>query len=243
MTLEAGQMDLKGKVAVVTGGNSGIGLSIARVLAQVGCHIVIGARNQKRSLDVADELQRKFGVHALAVESDVAREIECEHLIQETIDKFSTLHILVNNAGVVFGGRVAETSTGDFDRVLKTNLYGTFWCARAAYHQIQKNKGNPRGMIINISSLAGKQAWSGVGIYSASKFGVLGLTHALADEGKVDDIKVAAICPAMVATPMTGVSGPDYLEPKDIAETVLYLLRLSPAAWPTEIVLERKGAE
>jgi 3-oxoacyl-[acyl-carrier protein] reductase len=98
-------------------------------------------------------------------------------------------------------------------------------------------------VIINISSLAGKQAWSGTGTYSASKFGVLGLTHALADEGKADDIKAVAICPAMVATPMTGVSGPDYLQPEDIAETVLYLLRLSPAAWPTEIVLERKGAD
>ena len=66
--------------------------------------------------------------------------------------------------------------------------------------------------------------------------------QALADEGKEHDIKAAAVCPAMVATPLTGVSGPDYLQPEDCAETVLYLLRLSPAAWPTEIVLERKGA-
>ena len=108
---------------------------------------------------------------------------------------------------------------------------------------MQENKDNPRGFIINISSVAGKQAWSGTGTYSASKFGLLGLTHALADEGKADGIKVTAICPALVATPMTGVSGPDYLQPEDIAETVLYLLRLSPAAWPTEIVLERKGAD
>jgi 3-oxoacyl-[acyl-carrier protein] reductase len=94
-----------------------------------------------------------------------------------------------------------------------------------------------------VSSLAGKMAWSGTGTYSASKFAVQGLTQALADEGKADDIKATAICPAMVATPMTGVSGSDYLQPEDIAETVLYLLRLSPAAWPTEIVLERKGAD
>lgn len=242
MTPETGEMDLKGKVAVVTGGNSGIGLSIVTALAQAGCHIVIGARNQKRSLAVADELQQKGGVQTLAVETDVAQERDCERLIQETIDKFGTLHILVNNAGIGSGSVIAKTTTEDFDRVLKTNLYGTFWCARAAYRQIRKNKGNPRGMIINISSLAGKQAWSGTGTYSASKFGVLGLTQALADEGKSDDIKAVAICPAMVATPMTGVSGSDYLQPEDVAETVLYLLRLSPAAWPTEIVLERKGA-
>ena len=107
---------------------------------------------------------------------------------------------------------------------------------------MKRNEGDPRGIIINVSSLAGKQAWSGTGTYSASKFGVQGLTQSLANEGKADRIKAVAICPAMVATPMTGVSGPDYLQPEDIAETVLYLLRLSPAAWPMEVVLERRNA-
>lgn len=243
MALESKHVDLSGKIAVVTGGNSGIGLSVATALAQAGCHIVIGARSEKRNQTVADELRRRVGVESLAVETDVARETDCECLIRKTVARFGTLHILVNNAGIGGGSVIAKTATEDFDRVLKTNLYGSFWCARTAYRQMQTNKGNPRGVIINISSLAGKQAWSGTGVYSASKFGVLGLTHALADEGKADDIKAVAICPAMVATPMTGVSGPDYLQPEDIAETVLYLLRLSPAAWPTEVVLERKGAD
>lgn len=88
--------------------------------------------------------------------------------------------------------------------------------------------------ISNISSLAGKPAWSGPGTYSASTFGVLSRTHALAAEGKADAIKVAAICPAMLAAPMTGMSGPDYLQPEDITETVVYLLRLSSAAWARE---------
>jgi 3-oxoacyl-[acyl-carrier protein] reductase len=235
-------MDLKSKAAIVTGGNSGIGVAVSTVLAKSGCNVVIAARRQKRNLSVAQELARTFHIKAFAVETDVTRESDCERLIQETVAQLGTLHILVNNAGIGGHNLVAKTSTDDFDRILKTNLYGTFWCARAAYRQMQKNTGNPRGVIINISSLAGKQAWSGTGSYSASKFGVMGLTQALADEGKADDIKCAAICPAMVATPMTGVSGPDYLQPQDIAESVLYLLGLSPAAWPTEIVLERKGA-
>ncbi len=235
-------MDLKNKTAIVTGGNSGIGLAIATALAQAGTNIVIGARNQKRNLAVADELARKFGVQTLSVATDVAREADCERLIQETVAKFGTFHILVNNAGIGGGDDIAKTTTDVFDRVLKTNLYGTFWCARAGYRQMRKNKGDPRGVIINVSSLAGKLAWSGTGTYSASKFAVLALTQALAEEGKADDIKVTAICPAMVATPMTGVSGALYLQPEDIAETVLFLLGLSPAAWPTEIVLERKGA-
>ncbi len=235
-------MDLKNKVAIVTGGNSGIGFAVATALAGTGSNVVIGARTQRRNLKVAEELGRRFGVKTFAVETNVAREEDCERLVRETAAKFGSVHILVNNAGVGGHELIAKTSTEHFDRILKTNLYGTFWCARAAYRQMQKNEGDPRGVIINVSSLAGKQAWSGTGSYSASKFGIMGLTQALADEGKADNVKAVAICPAMVATPMTGVSGPEYLQPQDIAETVLCLLRLSPAAWPTEIVLERKGA-
>jgi 3-oxoacyl-[acyl-carrier protein] reductase len=242
MTLKGNQVDLKGKIAVETGGNSGIGLATAAGLAQAGCNLVISGRRQNKSEAAANDLARKFNVQVLAVETDVSREADCARLIQEAVAKFETIHILINNAGIGGGSRIAETKTEDFDRILKTNLYGTFWCARAAYPQMKRNQGDPRGFIINISSLAGKQAWSGTGTYSASKFAINGLTQALADEGKVDHIKAIAICPAMVATPMTSASGSDYLQPEDIAETVLYLLRLSPAAWPTEVVLERRDA-
>lgn len=235
-------MSLQENIAVITGGNSGIGFAIATALAQAGCSLVISGRRQSKNLAVADDLARKWKVQTLAVDADVSRETDCVRLIQETVAKFGSLHILVNNAGIGGGSRVADTKTEDFDRVLKTNLYGTFWCARAAYPHMKRNKGDPRGVIINISSLAGKQSWSGTGTYSASKFAINGLTQALADEGKADHIKAIAICPAMVATPMTGASGPQYLQAQDIAETVLYLLRLSPAAWPTEVVLERRDA-
>lgn len=240
MVLEAMQLDLKGKIAVVTGGNSGIGLAIATSLAHAGCNLVIAGRRQSKNQSVANDLAKKFNVQTHPTEADVSREADCVRLIQEAVTKFRAIHILINNAGIGGGGRIAETDTADFDRVLKTNLYGTFWCARAAYSQMKRNKSEPRGVIINISSLAGKQAWSGTGTYSASKFGIIGLTQALADEGKADHIKAIAICPAMVATPMTGAMGPDYLQPEDIAKTVTYLLSLSPAAWPTEVVLERR---
>ena len=234
--------DTEPKVAVITGGNSGIGLAIATALAQAGYDLVISGRRHSKSQAVAEDLARRFNVQTVAVEADVSREADCTRLIEEAVTKFGTIHVLINNAGIGGGGRLAETKTEDFDRVLKTNLYGTFWCARAAYPHMKRNQGDPRGVIINISSLAGKQSWSGTGTYSASKFAINGLTQALADEGKADHIKATAICPAMVATPMTGVSGPDYLQAEDIAETVLYLLRLSPAAWPNEVVLERRDA-
>lgn len=242
MTVESWGTDIKGKVAVVTGANSGIGLAIATTLAAAGCDLVVAGRRQTKNEAVAADLVQKFNVQSIGLEVDVAREADCVRLIQECVTRFGALHILVNNAGIGGGGRVAETMTEDFDRVLKTNLYGPFWCARAAYPHLKRNQGDPRGVIINISSVAGKQAWSGSGTYSASKFGLNGLTQALADEGKADRIKVVAICPAMVATPMTGVKGADYLQPEDIAETVRYLLRLSSAAWPTQVVLERRDA-
>jgi 3-oxoacyl-[acyl-carrier protein] reductase len=239
-------MKLKEKIAIVTGGNSGIGRAIATALAREGVNVVIAARRQKENQKLAADLAGRFGVRTRAIETDVAREQDCEKLVRETIKAFGTIHLLVNNAGIVSSGNlIAGTTTQEFDRVLKTNLYGTFWCARAAYRQMRRNKpkhGEPRGMIINLSSVAGKMAWAGSGTYSASKFGVLALTHALADEGKKDNIKTAAICPGLVATPMTGKLGPNYLQPEDCAETLIYLTRLSSAAWPTEIVLDRKGA-
>jgi NAD(P)-dependent dehydrogenase (short-subunit alcohol dehydrogenase family) len=240
-----GIMELKEKIAIVTGANSGIGKAIASALAKEGANVVVTARRQNENRQVAQELDERFGVKTLAVEVDVSREADCDRLFKETVKAFGTVHILVNNAGIAGGGLIAATTTKDFDRILKTNLYGTFWCSRAGYRQMQMNKprrGEPRGMIINISSVAGKMAWAETGAYSASKFGVLALTQALADEGKKDNIKATAICPAMVATPMTGRHGPEYLQPEDCAETVVYLMRLSPAAWPTEIVLDRKGA-
>src|SRR4051794_23632166 len=123
-------MDLKGKVAVVTGANSGIGLAVSTALAEAGCNLVLSGRRQSKNQAVADELARKFKVQTLPVEADVSREADCVRLIQEAVAKFGTIHILVNNAGIGGGGRVEETKTEDFDRVLKTNLYGTFWCAR-----------------------------------------------------------------------------------------------------------------
>jgi 3-oxoacyl-[acyl-carrier protein] reductase len=233
-------MSLQGKTAIVTGGNSGIGKAIAFALAREGADVVVAARRKKENERVASDFQTISGRKALAIQADVAKEADCERLVAETVKALGRLDILVNNAGIYAGDKLADTSTDEFDRVLKTNLYGTFWCARAAFKQMQKQDG---GYIINISSVAGKEAWSGSGAYSASKFGVMALTQALADEGKPHNIKCAAICPAMVATPMAGVRGTDYIQPEDVAETVLYLLRLSPAVWPTEIVMPRKGAE
>ncbi len=234
-------MELSGATAIVTGGNSGIGAAIAGALAGEGVRTVIAGRREDKNNAIARQLQEQHGTDTLAVTTDVSREDDCERLVQSTVERFGRLDVLVNNAGIGTHGAIEQTASDDFDRVLKTNLYGTFWCSRAAF-RVMRDQGGA-GAIINISSLAGVDAWRGTGPYSASKYGIMGLTKALADEGADHGIRCAAICPAMVATPMSGVAGDDYLQPADIADTVLWLLRLSPAAWPTEVVLPRRGAD
>jgi NAD(P)-dependent dehydrogenase (short-subunit alcohol dehydrogenase family) len=158
-------MTLGGKTAIVTGGNSGIGKAIATALARAGTNVVIAARRQPQNEKVAASLTERFGVKTLPLKIDVSREADCEQLVERTVEAFGALHVLVNNAGIIGGNEVAATSTAAFDRVLKTNLYGTSWCSRAAFRMMQSNRsgGEPRGMIINISSVAGKQGWKSTG--------------------------------------------------------------------------------
>jgi 3-oxoacyl-[acyl-carrier protein] reductase len=234
-------------VAVVTGGNSGIGEAIATDLAARGWRTVIAGRRDAENQRVADDLHARFGVESVARRADVSVEEDCRGLVEFTAERWGRLDLLVNNAGIGGGGKIADTSTDDFDRVLRTNLYSTYWCSREAYRimrgQAPDSARGLRGAIINISSVCGVDAWAGVGIYCTSKHGIMALTKAMADEGAEDRIRVAAVCPAMVATPMTEVSGDAYIAPEDIAATVRYLLGLSAAAWPTEVVVRRRGAD
>ena len=243
----AGKTTKNAKVALVTGGNSGIGEAIVRALARGGWRLVVAGRRQPENEKVAADVAREFGVEAMPRAGDVSREADCLNLIQDTVSSWGRLDLLVNNAGIGGGGKIAESSTEDFDRVVRTNLYSTYWCSREAYRHMTTQPVDTdsglRGAIINISSLCGIEAWAGSGIYCASKHGVMGLSRAMADEGGQDLIRVAAICPAMVATPMTGVAGPDYIAPDDIASTVVYLLGLTSAAWPVEVVVRRRGAD
>ncbi len=236
---------LDGKVALVTGGNSGIGRAIADALAAAKVLVMVAGRREEANRNVVAELREAHVGEAEAMTADIAIEKDCVRLIAQTRERFGRIDILINNAGIGGWGTIAETSTADFDRVLKTNLYGAFWCAREAFRAMSENpeQDGIRGRIVNISSLAGKEAWSGTGTYSISKFGMMALTQSLADEGQSLGIRTTAVCPALVATPMTGAWRSEALLPEDIAQTVLYLLRLSPAAWPTEIVLPRRGAD
>lgn len=235
---------LKQKIAIVTGSSSGIGKAIALRFAQEGATVVVAARRLYKCEETVAQIQAAGGT-AVPVQTDIAEESQVEQLIQETVRRFQRLDILVNNAGIFGGRQLADTSTDTFDQVMRTNVRGTFFCCRAGFAQMKKQGG---GTIINMSSVAGVQAWSGTGTYSASKHAILALSKSLADEGRAYHIKVSAICPGGVADELVDAAADERarsekIDPFDIAEAAVYLACLGPQAVVHQLVVDRLGAE
>ena len=235
---------LLNKVAIVTGSSSGIGKAIALRFAAEGAKVVVAARRKALCEQTAKQICQKGG-EAFVVQADVSHENQVELLFDKTVQQYGRVDIAVNNAGIFGGRRIAETTTKAFDEVINVNLRGTFFCCRAAFRQMKKQGG---GIIINMSSVAGVQAWSGTGTYSASKHGVMALTRALADEGKPYNIRVSAICPGGVADELVDATEEEILRsekisPFDIAETAVYLATLGRFAVVHQIVVDRLGAD
>jgi len=235
---------LAGKIAIVTGSSSGIGKAIALTFAEEGACVVVAARRQHLCEQTVKQIREKGG-EAMAIQTDVTDEAQVDRLITETVKRYGRLDLLVNNAGIGGGGPIENTSTEAFDLVLNTNLRGTFFCCRAGFRQMKQHGG---GTIINMSSVAGVQAWAGTGTYSASKHGIMALTRSLADEGRPYKIKVSAICPGGVADELVDASPEEILRsekisPYDIAETAVYLATLGPYAVVHQIVVDRLGAD
>ena len=236
---------LTGKVAIVTGSSSGIGKAIALRYGAEGARVVVTARRLALCEQTVAQIVAQGG-EAWAIQTDVADEQQVERLISQTVQRYGRLDVLVNNAGIIAGGRrLAETSTKDFDAVMNVNLRGTFFCCRAGFTQMKQQGG---GTIINMSSVAGVQAWAGTGTYSASKHGIMALTKTLADEGRARNIKVTAICPGGVADELVDASPEEILrsekiDPFDIAEAAVYLATLGRHTVVHQIVIDRLGAD
>ena len=235
---------LEGKTAVVTGSSSGIGKAIALRFGMEGAKVVVAARRLDRCEQTAAQI-RKNGGEGFAIQTDVSDEGQVDALIRETVNRYGRLDILVNNAGIFGGGRLADTTAKAFDEVMNTNLRGTFFGCRAGFKQMKKQGG---GIIINMSSVAGLQAWAGTGTYSASKHAIMALTKSLADEGRAFNIKVSAICPGGVADELVDATPEEILSsekinPYDIAETAIFLSTLSVYTVVHQIVVDRLGAD
>ncbi|MFO0776699.1 MAG: SDR family oxidoreductase [Nitrospira sp.] len=235
---------LRNKIAIVTGSSSGIGKAIALRFALEGAKVVVAARRATLCLQTVQQIQENGG-EAIAVQTDVADERQVERLISESVSRYGRIDILVNNAGIGGGGRIAEMSTKTFDEVMNINLRGTFLCCRAGFRQMKLQGG---GVILNMSSVAGLQAWGSTGIYSASKHGIMALTKSLADEGRLYGIKVSAICPGAVAdelvdAPYSEIERSEKIDPFDVAEAAVYLSTLGKYTVVHHIVIDRLGAD
>ena len=235
---------LHGKIAIVTGSSSGIGKAIAFRFGQEGATVVVAARRKTLCEQTAHQIQRNGG-EAIVIPTDVADEQQVERLLGDTASRYGRIDILVNNAGIGGGGLLAEMSTQTFDQVMGVNLRGTFFCCRAGFRQMKQQGG---GVIINMSSVAGLQAWSGTGTYSASKHGIMALTKSLADEGRPYRIKVSAICPGGVADELVDASPAEIersekIDPFDVAEAAVYLSTLGNHTVVHQLVIDRLGAD
>jgi 2-deoxy-D-gluconate 3-dehydrogenase len=208
--------DLAGRVALVTGGNGGIGLGMARGMAKAGAAIMIAARNKEKTAAAVAELAA-LGAKAEALEVDVADAAACRAMVGTTKDRFGRLDILVNNAGIARGGRPEAMSLEDWSAVLQTNLTAAMIAAQAA-HPIMKAGGG--GKIINIGSMYAIFGAPFVPAYAASKGGIIQLTKSLAAAWARDNIQVNAVLPGWITTEMTaGAKGSQGFSDNIVART------------------------
>ena len=191
--------DLKGRVAIVTGGNGGIGLGMARGLTSAGARVVVAARNQEKSRAAVRELE-KAGGRALALAVDVADEASVEALVRSTVEQCARLDILVNNAGINIRKQPQDYTLAEWRQVLETNLTSAFLCSRAAYPPMKAGGG---GKIVNIGSMMSIFGASFTPAYAASKGGIVQLTKSLATAWAKDHIQVNAVLPGWIDTELT----------------------------------------
>lgn len=233
---------LEGKAALVTGASSGLGRATAISLAQSGADVALAARSEEE-LESAKEEVSKLSRHALTLPVDLASETETQEAVERTVEALGRIDVLVNAAGTDAPGTVEELDVAGWDRTLSVNLRAPFLLSKAAFPHMRKAGG---GTIINISSVAGKKGWANAAAYCASKFGLTGLTEALADEGKGYGIRAIVLYPGAMATNWGAFSPEERQEgepnelppptralpPERVAELVVWL-----AASPREFVL------
>ena len=220
--------------ALVTGGSSGIGLAIAQMLREEGYDLTLAARRIERLEPAGEELRAEI------VAADVTREDDCLRIVDAHRERWGGLDVLVNSAGVGIGGNLGNLSTKHWDLQLNVNLRAAFVVTREALPLLRE----ARGYVVNLASIAGTVAVPGLAAYAASKAALISLSRSLAREEEEHGIRVTALCPGFVDTPMaawTGLEADAMIRPEDCAELVRSLLRLSPAARVPVIVVERAG--
>jgi 3-oxoacyl-[acyl-carrier protein] reductase len=237
MMTSATTSSMAGQVAVVTGAGRGIGAAIARRLVVMGATAVLCGR-KRASLDSTAAAISEAGGKSHVVECDVMDLASVERMAADVERTFGRADILVNNAGIGgFGGPLHELPPESWDKVLNTNLRGVYYCIRSFASMMIRARD---GHIINISSIAGKNALPNGAAYAASKWGLNGLSYSVAEELRAHNIRVSVICPGSTHTELSPHAGKDpgkMLQPEDVAHVVEMLVTQSPQSFASEVML------
>jgi NADP-dependent 3-hydroxy acid dehydrogenase YdfG len=244
---------LEGTVALVTGASSGIGEATARALAERGATVAVAARRKDR----LDALAGDIG--GLSIEADVTDQDQAKQAVQRTVDELGRLDTLVNNAGVMLLGPAVDAPTEEWDRMIDINLKGLLYCAHAATpHLIAAPEDGPRGVadMVNISSVAGRVAREGSGVYNLTKWGVGAFSESLRQELASRHVRVALVEPGQTTTELTWhlrkeireaasrtVSGVEPLEAEDIADVIAYIVTRPRRAAVNEVLIRPSTQE
>ena len=231
------EANLTKKVAVVTGGGRGIGAAIAHRLAQLGASVALAGRSAKPLQETASKI-RSAGGRAEAITCDVSRWESVQAFAEQIKSRLGGVDILVNNAGIGgFASPLHEMDVNSWDEILNINLRGVFYCVKA-FAPMLISAG--RGDIVNISSLAGKNALPNGAAYSASKWGLNGLSYSVAEELRKYKIRVSVVCPGSTDTDLSPHEGKDFsrmLQPDDVADCVALIVSQPARAFASEILL------
>jgi NAD(P)-dependent dehydrogenase (short-subunit alcohol dehydrogenase family) len=234
------------RAAIVTGASSGIGLAIAKVLAEEGFAVTMAARRPEK-LEAAVQGLAAEGFDVQAVAANVADETEIQKVVAAHRDRYGRLDVLVNNAGVGVGAPVAEIETKRLDMQLNINLRSIVLFYRECVGLLKEAAAEHKNvLVVNTASISGKHGEPWLSVYSATKHGVVGWTESMNKELGAEGIKSTAFCPAFVDTPMTDfvkgqVPPEEMIRPEDVAEAVRYMLKLSPACVIPEMMFVRPG--
>ena len=193
-------MKLEGKTAIVTGSSQGIGSGIALKFAEEGAHVVVNYHKSKHLAEAVADKIRRLGVRALTIKADVSQKTDVARMVQTALDQFGRIDIMVNNAGIFVGGKIADLREEIWDRVMAVNLKGVFLCCQAVGNYMIANQ--VKGSIINIASISGKLPELNGNAYSPSKAGVISLSALLAVEWAKYGIRVNSLSPGPVMTPL-----------------------------------------
>ena len=221
--------------ALVTGGSSGIGLAMARMLREEGFALTLASRTPEKVQAAAAELD------ALGVAADLSREDDCVRIVAEHRERHGGMDVLVNSGGLGIAGTVESLVTKHVDLQLGVNLRGLLLVTREAIPLLKQS----RGWVVNLASIAGTTATPGLTVYGATKAAVIALTRSLNAELDGDGVRAIALCPGFVDTPMaawSGLEADEMIQPEDCAEIVRACLRLSPRARIPQVVVERVGS-